>query len=55
MIVAMKKISLITVSEKREEALKKLRKLGTVHVEISEGSGEKLVKYKEEIALLFLY
>ena len=52
MIVPMKKISLITLSDKRVETLKKLRKLGAVHIEISEGSGEKLNRYKEEIELL---
>ncbi len=52
MIVPMKKISLITLGDKKEEALKKLRKLGTVQIEISEGSGEKLGKLSEQITLL---
>ena len=52
MIVPMKKISLITLGNKKEEALKKLRKLGIVHIEISEGYGEKLNQYKEQITLL---
>ncbi len=52
MIVPMKKISLITMADKKEETLKKLRSLGIVHVEISEGFGEKLNSYKEQIALL---
>ena len=52
MIVPMKKISLITLSDKRVETLKKLRKLGALHIEISEGSGEKLCRYQEEIDLL---
>lgn len=52
MIVPMKKISLITMGDKKEETLKKLRSLGIVHVEISEGFGEKLNGYKEQIALL---
>ena len=42
MIVPMKKVSLIIPGDKRAEALKKLQKLGMVHIEISEGSGEKL-------------
>ncbi|MBE6749822.1 MAG: ATPase [Ruminococcaceae bacterium] len=52
MIVPMKKISLITLGEKRKETLKKLRKLGIVHIEINEGFGEKLNELKEQITLL---
>lgn len=52
MIVPMKKISLITLGEKRKETLKKLRKLGIVHIEISEGYGEKLNQLKEQISSL---
>lgn len=48
----MKKISLITMGDKKEETLKVLRKLGIVQIEISEGTGEKLSQYKEQIALL---
>ena len=52
MIVPMKKISLITLGDKKEDTLKKLRKLGIVHIMISEGSGENLNKYKEQIVVL---
>ena len=52
MIVPMKKVSLITMRDKKTETLKKLRKLGLVHIEITEGSGEKLGKLSEQIALL---
>ena len=52
MIVPMKKVSLIIMGDKKDEALKKLRKLGIVHVEISEGSGERLLELNERIALL---
>ena len=52
MIVPMKKISLITVENKKEETLKNLRRLGLVHIEISEGFGEKLTAYREKITLL---
>lgn len=52
MIVPMKKVSLIIRGEKKTETLKTLRKLGIVHVEISEGSGEKLAALREEVALL---
>lgn len=52
MIVPMKKISLITLGDKKEETLKILRKLGIMHVEISEGNSEKLGQYKEQILLL---
>ena len=37
MIVPMKKVSLIILENKKKEALKKLRKLGVLHIEISEG------------------
>ena len=52
MIVPMKKVSLIIMGEKKAETLKKLRKLGMVHIEITEGSGERLNELKEQIALL---
>lgn len=52
MIVPMKKISLIVDRDKKEEALRKLRDLGIVHIEINEGFGEKLVQYKEQIIAL---
>ena len=52
MIVPMKKVSLILMGNKREEALITLRKLGIIHIEIGEGFGEKLDRYREQIALL---
>lgn len=52
MIVPMKKVSLIIRENKKDETLKKLRKLGIVHIEITEGSGERLTSLREEIALL---
>ena len=52
MIVPMKKISLIVMGDKKAEALKQLRQLGIVHIEISEGSGRKLEELKEQITLL---
>lgn len=52
MIVPMKKISLIIRENKKDETLKKLRKLGIVHIEIMEGSGQRLASLKEQIALL---
>lgn len=52
MIVPMKKVSLITLGDKKAETLKKLRKLGIAHIEINEGSSEKLDKYNEQISLL---
>ena len=52
MIVPMKKVSLITLNIKKEETLKKLRKLEIMHIEISEGNGEKLNELKEQIALI---
>ncbi len=52
MIVPMKKVSLIIREHEKDEALKKLRKLGIVHIEITEGSGERLTSLREQIALL---
>ncbi len=52
MIVPMKKISLIILGDKKTETLKKLRRLGIIHIEITEGYGEKLSSLKEQIALL---
>ena len=52
MIVPMKKVSLIIRENKKDETLKKLRKLGIVHIEIMEGSGERLASLREQIALL---
>ena len=51
MIVPMKKVSLIIMGDKKAETLKKLRKLGILHIEISEGSGKKLEELKERVAL----
>ena len=52
MIVPMKKVSLIIRENKKDETLKKLRKLGIVHIEITEGAGERLSSLREQIALL---
>ena len=52
MIVPMKKVSLIIMGDKKKETLKKLRKLGIVHIEIAEGYGDKLAQLKERVALL---
>ncbi len=40
------------MGDKKEDTLKTLRKLGIVQIEISEGTGEKLNQYKEQISLL---
>lgn len=52
MIVPMKKISLIIRDDKKSETLKKLRKLGILHIEAVEGSGKKLEELKEKVSLL---
>ena len=52
MIVPMKKVSLIIRENKKDETLKKLRQLGIVHIEITEGSGERLALLREQITLL---
>ena len=52
MIVPMKKVSLIIKGDSKNETLKKLRKLGIIHIEITEGTGERLVELQDKIALL---
>lgn len=52
MIVPMKKVSLIVMEDKKEEALKSLRSLGLVHIEISRGCGDRLSQLTEQEKLL---
>jgi len=52
MIVPMKKVSLIIREDKKSETLKKLRKLGILHIEAVEGSGKKLEELKAKVTLL---
>jgi vacuolar-type H+-ATPase subunit I/STV1 len=52
MIVPMKKVSLIVRTDKKDETLKNLRKLGLLHIEITEGFGEKLNALKDRVSLL---
>ncbi len=52
MIVPMKKVSLIIMGDKKSETLKKLRKLGLLHIEITEGAGARLNELKEQVSLL---
>lgn len=52
MIVPMKKVSLIIRGDQKAVTLKALRKLGILHMEITEGAGEKLMELKEQIDLL---
>ncbi len=52
MIVPMKKVSLIIPDSKRKDALKALRRAGILHIEISEGKGEKLNELKNQQELL---
>ncbi len=47
MIVPMKKISLIVLESEKKEALKKLRKLGLLHIEITEGRGPRIAELRE--------
>ena len=52
MIVPMKKVSLIIKGDQKSETLRKLRKLGIIHIEAVEGSGKKLEELKERVSLL---
>lgn len=52
MIVPMKKVSLIVMTGSKHKVLKELRKLGMVHIEISEGCGERLLTLENNNELL---
>ena len=52
MIVPMKKVSLIIMGDQKSETLKRLRKLGILHIEAVEGSGKMLEELKSNVALL---
>ena len=52
MIVPMKKVSLIILGNEKEQALNELQRLGLLHIEIAEGSGEKLASLKDKMSLL---
>ncbi len=52
MIVPMKKVSLIVLKHEKETALKKLRKLGLLHIAITEGSGAHLTELTEAVTKL---
>ncbi len=52
MIVPMKKISLVMLDSDKKKALKILRRLGLLHIDITEGSGTRLDALKEQIAIL---
>ncbi len=53
MIVSMKKVSIVVLSRERKEALRHLKKVGVMHLESLEGSGETLSGYKEEALRAF--
>ena len=50
MIVPMKKVSVVVLNSERKESLKKLRKIGLIHLEEVEGKGPVLAAYKEASA-----
>lgn len=52
MIVPMKKVCLFIRGEEKEASLRALRKLGLIHIEQAEGSGERLAARKEQAASL---
>ena len=51
MIVQMKKVSIVVLNSERKASLKKLRKLGLVHLETLEGKGPVLAAYRESNAV----
>ena len=52
MIVPMKKISLLVLDSQREPALKKLRKIGLLHIQVAQGTSTRLTALREQSALL---
>ncbi len=50
MIVQMKKVSLIVLGGEKKSALKKLRKLGVLHIEEVQGSGARLLTLIEQVS-----
>ncbi len=52
MIVPMKKVSLIILDSEKKKALKKLRKLGLLHIEEMTGGGSRLEELNEQITKL---
>lgn len=42
MILPMKKVSILVLDTEKKQALSQLRRLGLVHVEVSQGTGETL-------------
>ena len=51
MIVQMKKVSIVVLNSERKSSLKKLRKLGLVHLEALEGNGPVLAAFKESSSI----
>ena len=49
MIVPMKKVSLIVLSEKKEDTLKKLRRLGLMEIQITETSNSRVQELHDQI------
>ncbi|MBO5123571.1 MAG: ATPase [Spirochaetaceae bacterium] len=47
MIVPMKKVSLVLLEDHRKEALKKLRRLGVVHLEKVNGASQELTEFRD--------
>ncbi len=52
MIVPMKKVSFFVLDSEKKQTLKKLRKLGLLHIEVMQGSGPKLTQLREQITEL---
>ena len=50
MIVPMKKVSVVVLNSERKESLRKLRRIGLIHLEEVEGKGPVLAAYKEASA-----
>ncbi len=52
MILPMKKVSILVLDSEREEAMRKIRKLGLVHIDAQSFTGEKMTRLKDETAAL---
>lgn len=52
MILPMKKVSILVLDSEREEAMRKIRKLGLVHVDAQSYTGDKMTRLKDETSAL---
>lgn len=52
MILPMKKVSILVLDREREEAMRKIRRLGLVHIDAQSFTGDKMARLKDETSAL---